>query len=125
MKSGWTKAFSRVIAGAVCGVGVMALTCGGPTSPATPQIQLSDLQLSANQIQGWIPDSTSNFVDTSIYLFVDGGSSTYCGTCIHGTLKAGFLDFLYKVQSPDTEWLKMFVIDYGTAASAQTIFAGM
>jgi hypothetical protein len=124
MKSGWTKAFSGVVLGAICSVGVMSLTCGGPTAPKTSGVTLSSLVIT-NQISGWKSDSLSYFVDSSIYNFVDGGSSTYCGTCSLSTLKAGFLSFLYKVPAPaDTERLKMFVIQYATSADVQAIFSG-
>jgi hypothetical protein len=127
MKLVSVKLVSRVLAGAICCAGVIALTCGGPTATksTTPTISLDSLVIT-NQVAGWVSDSMDNFVDSSIFNYVDGGSSTYCGTCIKSTLKEGFQRFMFKALSAtDTERVQMLVIEYGTSANVQTIFAGM
>jgi hypothetical protein len=81
---------------------------------------LSDLVIT-NQLSGWAAmGDPANFVDSTIFNLVDGGSSTYCGTCSHSTLKAGFQQIMTKSQS--TNHLKMIVIDYGTTANASEEF---
>jgi hypothetical protein len=126
MEFGWTKAASKVFAGAICGVGVVALTCGGPTAPAKSGPPLDSLVVT-NQISGWSPADTgiSYFNDNTIYNLVDGGNSTYCGTCTNDTLIEGYRTYMSKVpQGTDTEQLKMFVVQYANPAFVQMIFAG-
>jgi hypothetical protein len=94
------------------------------TSPQPgTNIILADLHITT-QIPGWTAAGNPvNFVDSTITNFVDGGSSTYCGTCSHSTLKAGFQQIMSKSQS--AYYLKLFVIDYGTAANAAAEFDKM
>jgi hypothetical protein len=131
MKSGWTKAFSRVIAGAVCGVGVMALTCGGPTSPVAKTTPVDSLVIT-NQITGWVLDSSESVSGAAMMPFtnttannnwVDGGCPSYCGNC-DGTdaLKDGFGTYLKEPLAGATRKLELFVLDYGSARAADSEF---
>ncbi|HUI91844.1 MAG TPA: hypothetical protein VLX68_06300 [Chitinivibrionales bacterium] len=123
MKRRLLKGLFLALFGTTCFLGLNFSLCG-PTSPGTTSVPLSSLIIT-NQIAGWVSDSMDNFVDTSIYNYVDGGSSTYCGTCLNSTLKEGFQRFMFKAMSAtDTGRVKMLVIEYGTAANSQTIFAG-
>jgi hypothetical protein len=107
------------VRGAMLFVGILALSCG-PTNPGKSTPLLSDLVIT-NQLSGWAAmGDPANFVDSTITNLVNGGSSTYCGTCSHSTLKAGFQQIMSKSQS--TNHLKMIVIDYGTTANASEEF---
>ncbi len=125
MKLGVVRSISFGVIGTASILGMCFFSCGGPTAPSNPGVSLSSLVVT-NQISGWAP--TGNpvyFVDTSIYNLVDGGSSTYCGTCTNDTLKEGFLSYMSKVpQGTDTEQLKMFVVQYTTSAAVAKIFSG-
>ena len=126
MKLGVVRSISFGVIGTASILGMCFFSCGGPTAPSNPGVSLSSLVVT-NQISGWAP--TGNpvyFVDTSIYNLVDGGSSTYCGTCTNDTLKEGFLSYMSKVpQGTDTEQLKMFVVQYTTSAAVAKIFSGI
>ncbi len=131
MKSGWTKAFSKVLAGAICGVGVMALTCAGPTTPKAVTTPVDSLIIT-NQITGWVLDSSVSVSGAATMPFtnstansnwVDGGCPSYCGKC-DGTdaLKDGFGTYLKEPLAGATRKLEVFVLDYGSAAAADSEF---
>jgi len=131
MKSGWTKAFSGAIAGAICGVGVMALTCQGPTSPVAKTTPVDSLIIT-NQMTGWVLDSSVSVSGAAMMPFtnstanndwVDGGCISYCGKC-DGTdaLKDGFGTYLKEPLASATRKLEIFVLDYGSAAAADSEF---
>jgi hypothetical protein len=119
MKFNSERVRSIVMSGTMGSAVIFLFSCG-PTSPGKSAAVLSDMVIT-NQISGWAPvGNPVNFFDSTIFNLVDGGSNTYCGTCSHSTLKAGFQEMMSKSQSADN--LRMFVIDYGTVANAQSEF---
>jgi len=131
MKLVSVKLVSRVLAGAICCAGVIALTCGGPTASKTTNTTSVDSLVITNQMTGWVLDSSVSvsgaammpFTNSTANDFVDGGKTDYCGKC-DGTdaLKDGMGTYLKEPLAGHTRKLEVFVLDYGSASAAVAEF---
>jgi hypothetical protein len=136
MKRGTLRVLLIGLVSGACYLGMCLFSCG-PTNPPAKNPNLADFIITA---PGWAAPADSNtywiYNDTihdpvlthKIEHFVDGGDWNYIqdSTTIAGktvtTLDSGFRQTIYRSDLTDITTGEVFVLDYGTAAEARTVF---